>query len=116
MNKIRKIIVRLKRLWGLSLEYDKNTQRLDEAIQYAHERIGRTLTVHGDIHHKVPSHIIVIGQYHNRDYVRIFDLDTPAFGELVDMLKQIEPYGRVGRFDTLMHIPFDAVYNRDIFA
>ena len=115
MTKIREIVARLKKLWVISKTYDKQVDVLSKGIQYAHERVGRTLTVHGDIHHKTPSHIIVIGRYHSRDYVRIFDLDAPSFQEMVDALRKIEPGSRPGRFDTVMHVPFEVVYDRDTF-
>jgi len=116
MDTIREVIARLKKLWVLSKTYDGQVADLRRAIDHVHQRVGEHTTVHGDLHLQSPSHIIAIGRYRNHDYVRIFDVDGRSFGELVDILKSVEPYGRVGKFDTLMYLPFKAVFDRDVFA
>jgi len=117
MGKVRDVIARVKRLWQISAAYDKQMGTLRGELQLVHKRVGKHTTIHADLHLKEPSHIIAIGRYKNHDYVRIFDLDTHSFRGMVDSLRQLEPYGRPGRFDTLMGIPFEAFVGKaDIFA
>ena len=40
MNKVREIIVRLKKLWAISKTYDRQVDVLSRGIRLAHERIG----------------------------------------------------------------------------
>ena len=113
IEETRSAIRRLRRLWRLSLQYDKDfrltQRRVDEMLLMVNEH----LVVSGDVHAKRPSQIIVVGQYRRRDYVRVFDVDADSFNQLVEVLKDSFPGSTVGRFDHA--VPFSAVYDREKF-
>lgn len=80
------------------------------------ERIGERTTIHSDVHYRHRgSQVIVIGTYRNRDYVRVFDVETPHLHSLIEHLSKEEASSRVGRFDVPHAMPFRAVYSRETF-
>lgn len=117
MDKIVRIFARIRRLWRLSKEYDVNrsadTAWTRHKISAIDDRLGEHTTIHADIHHRNPHHIIVIGKYRNRDYVRMFELDEKDLTEMIEMLKRMEPNAKVGRFDMVGGFDFSVVYERD---
>lgn len=63
--------------------------------------ITERTTVHADINYKSGfDSIIVVGRYRNHDYVRCFQVQSDDFHEFIEILKRIEPRGRVGRIDV----------------
>ena len=116
INRLQEVVNRGKRLWRIAATYDADLQRLQWTIDTFHKRLGEHTTIHADIHYKDKDMIIAVGQYRNRDYVRMFYIDPDSFLELIEMLKQIEPNARAGRFDMPPGPPFSAVYEMDRFA
>jgi len=122
MNRLQRVIDRLqevvnkgKKLWHIAAVYDSDRKQLRSVVDEVHRRLGEHTVIHGDLHYKEQDMIIVVGRYRNRDYVRAFFVDPKSFRELIEILKQVEPYSRVGHFDTPGYIPFSAVYDREQF-
>ena len=115
LGKSKEIINRIKVLWKVSAEYDKDKEAVRWAIGKLHDRIGKHTTIHADIHWKRPHQIIVVGKYKNRDYVRVFDVRAEDLAYLVEHLKALEPRAKVGRFDMPHAMPLSVVYERDRF-
>ncbi len=88
---------------------------LSEAVYNIHKLIGERTTVHCDVHYKHASEVIVIGTYHNKDYVRCFHLQHDDLKSLIEELKQREKFANVGKFDMIGTMPFSAVYDRKTF-
>ena len=109
------IIERMRTLWRIAKEYDNSRAHLWKDMAKLSALINERTTVHADIHMKTPSHVIVIGKYRNRDYVRAFLVDHESLHSLIEHLKRIEPNARVGRMDMIPHIEFSAVYPHERF-
>jgi len=103
----------VKTLIRIVREYDAAIKALYARIDAAHNRIGEHTIVHADVHFQRSDQIIVVGRYRNRDYVRVFDLDSGSFCETIEMLKQMEPRARIGHFDMPGGVQLSAVYERD---
>ena len=84
--------------------WKSHPERIDYLIDEVRESklmITERTTVHADIHFKSGlDSIIVVGRYRNHDYVRCFQVESKDFHEFVEMLRRIEPRGRVGRIDV----------------
>lgn len=120
MKKLKAFFERLRRLWQLSVDYDMNRDRdhykLHSRVNGLEDLVREHTVVHADVHFMGACQIIVIGQYRERDYVRLFNVDVSSFHELVEMLRRIERNAQVGRFDMVGHgPPFSVLYDRDRF-
>ena len=83
--------------------------KLAQRVEFAVGEITARTTVHADIHFKSGlQNIIVVGHYRNHDYVRCFGVEAEDFAGIVEMLRRIEPRGRIGRIDV-PYPAFDAV-------
>jgi len=51
---------------------------------------------HGD-----PHQIILIGKYHNRDYIQTYSVAPEDFRHLIDVCKDMQRYARRGRIDAI---------------
>lgn len=107
--------------WAISAEYAKFKEfrtswerHLKSRVDDLENRIGEHTVVHADIHYRTPHQVIVIGQYRNRDYVRVFNVEA-ALDDLVEYLRKVEKNAKVGRFDMPHSVPFSVVYERDRF-
>jgi len=105
-----KIIDRLRRLWKIAENYSKDLSHLAVRTDHLEKTINERTTVHVDVHHKKPCHVIVIGEYRGKDYVRGFEVDAKHLSELIDHLRRVYPYAKVGRMDMIPHVKFSAVY------
>ena len=121
LKKLVSLYKRVVKLWLLSESYNYiidgcgQITDINARISMVETRIGEHTTIHADIHHYDPHHIIVIGKYLNRDYVRMFELDEKDLAEMIETLKGMEPNAKVGRFDMVSGFGFSAVYKRDRF-
>lgn len=98
MKKIKDFIKKLLAPWK------SHPDRIDYLIKTIRETklmITERTTVHADIHYKSGMDtIIVVGRYRNHDYVRCFNVESKDFHEFVEILRRIEPRGRIGRIDV----------------
>lgn len=85
------------------LEYEDTILNI-RANQSSWQNLIRKRTdIHVDVHAmKFPTSVIVIGQYKNRDYVRVFNLQHRDIKELVDQLQYMEEmdFGKLRRVDA----------------
>lgn len=106
---IIKMKIFIKKLLAPWLDQPERIRKLTQQVQLAVGLITERTTVHADIHFRSGlQNIIVVGHYHNHDYVRCFGVDVDDFAGIVDMLRRIEPKGRIGRIDV-PYPSFDAV-------
>jgi hypothetical protein len=89
--------------------------KLEEQIETLKKLIGEKTTVHCDVHTKNACEVIVIGNYHNKEYVRCFHLNADSIKSLIEQLKEREKYSRVGKFDMVGLMPFSTVYEKETF-
>lgn len=107
---------KLRLIWDLPDDFSENNKRIAARISGLSEQINERCEVHADIHYREPHQIIVIGKYHDRDYVRVFGVQKGMFHELIDILNREEKGSKVGRFDVAANWPrIDVVYKRDTF-
>ena len=92
---IKHLFERLKEIWRMPDEMRRLALRNRDLA----ERIGDRTTVHCDVHWRSASSVIVIGEYHGKDYVRCFEVDAQSIPQLIEQLGQRERYSHVGRFD-----------------
>lgn len=91
---------RIRRLWRLSATYDGDMVRLRADVQALAKNLNERTTVHADVHPLGGDNlVVVIGRYRGSDYVRAFSVQERALPELIEMLREMEPNARVGRFD-----------------
>lgn len=110
----KRIFIQLKRIWHMPDISESRYQVLFQNIAELHNRIGEHCEVHADVHMKSESHVVVIGRYKNRDYVRIFGVDAKSLIELIEILKIMEKGSKVGRFDMYGGVPdISVVYPRE---
>ena len=99
-------------LFYIVRNYRDNQIRLQRQTGYALELIRKRTTVHADVHMRdTYDQIIVIGQYRNRDYVRVFSVKPDDLLHLVGILKSME--AALGRIDVVHSA--DAVI-KDVFS
>jgi len=119
MNKIKKFIAQIKKIWNLPETNKEDREfflRHINRIDRLERKIAERTTVHADIGYKgTGSQIIVVGRYRNKDYVRSFNVRTENLSSLIELLRQEEKGANVGKFDMIGGIEFSAVYNRDTF-
>jgi len=118
----KRIIQKVRTLLRIIREYDKDLkscrygiESLRQRINVLQSRVSEHTMIHADIYYKNQDLIIVVGRYRDHDYVRMFNVDTETFAELIGLLKHIEPKSRVGRFDMQPHINISAFYPHDRF-
>jgi len=79
--------------------YETDRSSLQRQMNNALRLIRNRTTVHADVHMRdAYDQIIVVGQYRNRDYVRVFSVKPDDLRHLVDILKSME--ARIGRIDA----------------
>ena len=100
----------LQKLRRIVRQYDTDRVALLTQIRQVHNRLGEHTTVHMDLCQESPSQIIVIGQYRNRDYVHVFNVDEESFLNIIERLRTYEPNAKLGRCDVPPLIPFSSVY------
>ncbi len=97
-----KIIEWFKKLRRIVRYYDLDNQALNEQMNEATELIRERTDISADIHLK-GNHgdsIIVVGRYRNADYIKTFSIQTEDFQHTIEMLKEMEKYGKVKRIDA----------------
>lgn len=116
INKIKENIVAI---WNLPKELKNIKQKYTYLVHYTEaleKKINKQTTVHADIGYRGQgSQIIVIGRYHNKDYVRCFNVREENLHSLIEFLRGEHEGAKVGRFDMIGGMDFSAVYNRDEF-
>ena len=90
----------LKKLRRIVKDYDKDRTILRVRIEEAEDMIRARTQIHADIHMKSPNQIIVVGRYHNRDYVQVFSLSTDDLVGLIEHFRHLEKYGHMARIDA----------------
>ena len=119
MNKLKEIFNRCKRLWELSIQYDSNCAqeyyRINERFDKIERKLNKHTVVHADIGFRGEHQIIVIGQYHNKDYVRVFNVRNERFIDLINVLQEEERGAKRGRFDMPGAMQFEVVYDKERF-
>lgn len=114
VNKLKQLLSRISALWRISRLYDSDIRNLERLVSKLDDRIGEHTVVHADIHWKYRAHqIIVVGQWRDRDYVRVFSMEVRDWDSLVETLHDIERNAKVGRFDVPHSVPFSVVYKHD---
>jgi len=98
MKKIKDFIKKLLAPWK---SHPDHIDYLIKTVREAKLMITERTTVHADIHYKSGlDSIIVVGRYRNHDYVRCFNMESKDFHEFIEILRRIEPRGRIGRIDV----------------
>lgn len=73
---------------------------VDEAVQTIRDRT----TLHADAQYMGGRHamnqIIMIGRYHNRDYIQMFEVPEHDFSGMVRHCIEMQKYARTGRVDS----------------
>lgn len=109
---LKRIIERILQPWKIARKYENDLKGILYRVDDLHKRMGEHTVVHADIHYRRADQIIVIGRYRNHDYVRVFNVDTKTFGELIEYLKRIEPQAAIGRWDLPCMNDVSIVYPR----
>jgi len=116
INKIKENIVAI---WNLPKELKNIKTKYTYLVNYTQaleEKINKQTTIHADIGYRGQgSQIIVVGRYHNKDYVRSFNIREENLHSLIELLRREHEGAKVGRFDMVGSMEFSAVYNRDEF-
>jgi len=75
-------------------------------IQAVRSLVQERTEVHVDLHqrHGSYSHVVVIGEFHGRDYVRCFSVMTESLEGLIERLRGEEKYAKLGRIDGFDHM------------
>lgn len=119
LSNLKQIKKNILAIWNLPKELKNIKQKYTYLSHYAQaleEKINKQTTVHADIGYRGQgSQIIVVGRYHNKDYVKAFSVREENLYSLIELLKREHRGANVGRFDMVGGIEFSAVYNRDEF-
>lgn len=116
MKTLKQLFLHLKHIWDMPNKHEKQYRDMYNYVSEIHKELNKRTTVHADINYKGEgSQIIVIGRYHNKDYVRAFTVRQESLSSLIEMLREEEKYAKVGRFDMIGGFDFSAVYDRDVF-
>lgn len=128
MFDLHSFLSKLKRLWRVAKSYDDDLLAVERRMKtllgnmYGHiERLEIKLNeqtvVHADVGWKSDAHqIVVCGKYRNVDFVKIYDVHTDTFKELVEFLEHAEKHAAVGRFDMPNRARITAVYPKERFV
>jgi len=104
-NKINSTLGRIKNRIKAIIKFHSsvhNGNELNELIKRLSElehRVGDKTTIHCDIHQLKDDMIIAVGRYRNHDLVRIFNVGSYDFVDLIKQLKQLEKHARIGKLD-----------------
>jgi len=99
---IKKIIIWWKKLFRIVRDYDEIQQRTDLQLKAAVDLIRDSTEIHVDAAYtrKGVNNIVVIGRYKRTDFIQTYSISTDDFCALVNHLKEMEKFGRVGKVDA----------------
>ena len=96
-----------KKLFRIVKNYDSHQMFVEAEITHLNSEMKRATDfirerteIHADIHMKSPAQVVMIGRYHGKDFVNIYDVGQGEFESLLEHLKQIDRYARPSRFDS----------------
>jgi len=92
---------KIRKWLGLdTIEYDIDQMKknIDDAVDVIRDRT--TVNIDHYPHGCDPNRVVIIGRHKNTDYVQIFDLNTRDFGEIVEILKSLTKYSKMGIIDS----------------
>jgi len=72
-------------------------------LKYLREVMKECTEYHLDIHQRAKhnSSIILIGKYHNRDFVKCYNIPDHEFDFLIAHCKKLERYSTIGKVDAM---------------
>jgi len=73
------------------------------------EIIKERTKYHIDVHQKSNSQVILIGKYHNRDFVKCYNIHDKDLDYLIDHCIKLEKYSTLGKIDAMPEL--NAVIN-----
>jgi hypothetical protein len=96
------IIKKLHVFLGINLihaQLDRQSSELDKLKKIIKERTE----YHLDVHHyaKKNSQVILIGKYHNRDFVKCYNIPDQDLNSLIDHCRKLEKYANIKRVDAM---------------
>lgn len=104
MRKLKALIAWCKSLRSIVRTYrgdnDRIHQRIAELEKIIRERTGIAVDAYSNPRYGT-NHVIVVGRYGNRDYVRAYSMPSGEFAHLIDRLKQESRYGRITTVDAV---------------
>jgi hypothetical protein len=84
-------------------------------VDHLEKELNKHTVVHCDYHANSESLVIVVGQYRNNDYVRMFSVPPTSLHDLIEHLRYVEKNSQVGRFDIQPGFHIESVYPWDRF-
>ena len=116
---IRTFLRRLRALWQIAKTYEADKDKLRAAARDDIRALDRLIrdrtTLHADISMsgRDPSFVILVGHYHNQDYVQAFYLPQEDFvGMVQHCIRLSKTHGRWGRLDAppVFHAAFKRLH------
>ena len=89
-----------------------------ESVKVYTENIAHILKqrteYHLDVHHKTGSNtkVIIIGRYHKRDFIKIYDIKANDIYDIIRHCKRLEDTAKIKRVDAGFN--FETVIKREI--
>ena len=93
---------RIKKIYRLAECHDEDIRELHLRIGNTELEIAKQTTINVDVspHRQSPHQIIVMGTLGKTDYVQTYALWDTDFKELMNILKNMERFGRVNKIDA----------------
>lgn len=110
MNWIKQKIINWLGLNIIHKKINNQEYELIKLIKIIKERTEYHIDVHG--HAKSSSYMILIGKYHNRDFIKCYPINDYDLSQLVERCRGEEKYANRGRIDA--HPELSAVINNKL--